>query len=351
MPDTNRQFEQAHLQNLKSDQEEVERVYLSTIDQIFQVVAITAFTLEIFRLSDYPVLKTRLEEILTRHKVRVQAIMERGIRREWLMSETKNEAVLNAAYGEVAQPVLDKLRTDPELLEDFIQRPKNRIRLSARVWRLTHQLQAGIEGTLFAGIQEGLPAAKMATQMKQYLNEPDRLFRRVRNAKGRLVLSENAKKYKPGRGVYRSSYKNALRLTAHQTNSSYRTSDHERWKRTEFVLGQRIQLSKNHPTNVEPIRCDLLVGDYGTEYKFTGFHLQCLCFSTPILPSIEEFKEYEQSVLNGTDTNFKFKGVVKGMPERSKNWVIANQETFEGWANPPLFMQDNSAIINKVLAE
>ncbi|GGE14040.1 MULTISPECIES: hypothetical protein [Sphingobacterium] len=67
------------------------------------------------------------------------------------------------------------------------------------------------------GIKEGRSAAQMARDHKQYLAEPDRLFRRIRNFDGKLVLSKAAMEYNPGQVVYRSSYKNAMRLARAET--------------------------------------------------------------------------------------------------------------------------------------
>lgn len=46
----------------------------------------------------------------------------------------------------------------------------------------------------------------------------ERLYRRVRGADGKLHLSKAAKAYHPSQGVYRSSYKNAMRLTRTECN-------------------------------------------------------------------------------------------------------------------------------------
>ena len=67
---------------------------------------------------------------------------------------------------------------------------------------------------------------RMSRDVCGYLRNPDKLFRRVRDKHGNLRLSKAAKAYHPGRGVYRSSYRNALRLTATENNMAYRTADH-----------------------------------------------------------------------------------------------------------------------------
>ena len=103
-----------------------------------------------------------------------------------------------------------------------------------------------IEMTLSSGITVGRPANVMAKDLKDALIEPNRIFRRIRKD-GELVLSRMAKKYHPGQGVYRSSFKNARRLAANETNMAYRTSDFTRRKQLPFVTGITVHLSPQHP--------------------------------------------------------------------------------------------------------
>ena len=51
----------------------------------------------------------------------------------------------------------------------------------------------------------------------------------------------------------------SMRVARSETNIAYRRADNERWQQMDFVLGQRIQLSKNHP---KKDICDKLAGDY-----------------------------------------------------------------------------------------
>ena len=70
----------------------------------------------------------------------------------------------------------------------------------------------------------------------------------MKGADGKLALSKNAKAFHPGQGVYRSSYKNAMRLTLTETNAAYRLADQDQWQRMDFVVSMRVHKSKNHPT-------------------------------------------------------------------------------------------------------
>lgn len=87
------------------------------------------------------------------------------------------------------------------------------------------------------GIRGGLSAREMARDLQKYLQHPDMLFRRVRDEHGLLHLSSRAADFHPGQGVYRSSYKNALRLAATETNIAYNTADYIRWQQMDFVVG------------------------------------------------------------------------------------------------------------------
>jgi hypothetical protein len=107
------------------------------------------------------------------------------------------------------------------------------------VWNYTNQFKNEIEMGLDLGIRNGLPAAEMASDLQQYLKYPKKLFRRVRDEHGNLQLSTAAKEFHPGQGVYRSSYKNAMRLARTETNMAYRTADHERIQQFDLKYGYR----------------------------------------------------------------------------------------------------------------
>ena len=154
---------------------------------------------------------------------------------------------------------------------------------------------------------------RMSRDVRRYLRNPDKLFRRVRDKHGNLRLSKAAKAYHPGRGVYRSSNRKALRQTATENNMAYRTADHLRWQQQPFVVGIEIKLSNNHTCKGVIGRfvdiCDDLAGVYPKDFKFVGWHPHCRCYCVPKQASKEEFMEYQQRLLNGEDvSNYHFKG-------------------------------------------
>lgn len=162
--------------------------------------------------------------------------------------------------------------------------------ISSRVWDITDGAMDNLEYYLSSGLSSGRPAALISQDIRQLLNEPNRRFRRVRDANGKLVLSQPMKDYHPGQGVYRSSYKNALRLAATETNKAFRTADYERWQKMDFVTGYEVERS---PSNHGPCPvCDAKAGQYSKNFKFTGWHPFCICIATPVMMDHEEFAEW-----------------------------------------------------------
>lgn len=162
--------------------------------------------------------------------------------------------------------------------------------ISSRVWNITNGTMDNLEYYLSSGLSVGRPAALISQDIRQLLNEPDRRFRRVRDENGKLVLSRPMKDYHPGQGVYRSSYKNALRLAATETNKAFRTADYERWRNMDFVKGIEVERS---PSSHGPCPvCDAKAGEYPKDFKFTGWHPFCICIATPIMMDHEEFADF-----------------------------------------------------------
>ena len=194
----------------------------------------------------------------------------------------------------------------------------NGFKLSDRVWNITQQTKSQLEFYLDSGVVAGRNANGISSDIRQILQNPQKRFRRIRNEKGELVLSQPMKDYHPGQGVYRSAYKNALRTSATTTNIAYRSADYERWSKQDFILGIEIHRSSN---NRGPCRiCDAMVGRYPKTFKFTGFHPFCICFATPITMEPENFADF---LLNDTVPKEQ---VITDIPQGAKDFVIENKD-------------------------
>ena len=208
------------------------------------------------------------------------------------------------------------------------RRDRKGFNISGRVWRTAEQAREHIETSLAEGLAEGRSAAELSRTIRQDLREPARLYRRVRDKNGILQLSKPAKAYHPGAGVYRSSYKNALRLTRTEINVSYAEADFERWQRLDFVVGYEVRLSNNHTCNGQPFTdiCDELAGKYPKWFKFTKWHPQCRCVCLAIFDD---------------DPGA---GEVRDVPPNFKQWVTDNQPRLDRSikkGTAPYWVRDN----------
>lgn len=301
-----------------------------------------------FSFEDYPEVKAELKKIVGQLAAQLQTTIESGSKNQWLFACEKNDGFIASIMdtSKLSKARLKKMQDrNLDALSTFQGRKVGGMDLSQRVWRYVGQYRDQLETALDVGLGEGRSAQELARDVKKNLRDPDRLFRRVRDKRGNLVLSKAARAFHPGQGVYRSSVKNAQRLTRSEINMAYRESDFLRWQQLDFVVGFEI-----HRSNHEPLckckMCDRLQGRYPKTFKFKGWHPQCMCYAVPILMDEETFDENElgdlKAALRGTEYKKKqAKNVVTDVPDGFKEWVAENMEASAGWASTPYFIKDN----------
>lgn len=338
--------EERNLRNIRETQRAIEHQYKITIDRIFNAGFSARLINDTFRLTDNPSLERKIVDALSEFRINVNAILVNGINMGFEISQSNFTNLLYKTYDgrAISDPVKAIINATYEgPLKAFLDRSVNGLKLSDRVWNMTRQFQKEIEWTIFAGLSEGQSAQTMSRSIRRFLKNPNALFRRVRDSEGRLVLSRAAKAFHPGQGVYRSSYKNAMRVSRTEVNTAYRTADHEKYKSIPFVLGIEVRLSDQH---VIFDICDIVAGIYPPWFKFTGWHIQCICYQIPVLPPKEEFDKYQRAVMDGTDKDFVFKGKVEKVPKQAFDWVMDNKDRIERWKHLPTFMKDNPGVFN-----
>lgn len=339
-------YDKKHKENLAKRARKVQQLYDAAIKRIAQAAAPSLFDADPkkeFHFEDFPALKKEMEALMQDLGSSLQANIEDGDQESWTLSNTKNDAMVDSIIGKKKLPAKTvKAWKHPHLeaLNAFIARKEAGMNLSRRVWNLTQQFKSEMELALELGMGEGKSAAALSRDVRKYLVEPNKLFRRVRDKSGALRLSKAAAAYHPGQGVYRSSYKNALRMTATENNIAYRTADHNRWQALPFVIGIEIHISNNHPT--EDI-CDLFDGKrFPKDFKFTGWHPWCRCYAVSVLASQEEMDAYTTAIMNGEDvSHWKFTGQVEKMPKEFNKWMKDNQQRIASAKNMPYFIKDN----------
>lgn len=365
MPKKMNKYDRAHLSNLSGYQRQIDSLYRELIQEAAQIGASVGKLQgdSLFSFADYPTIRKRAERLFSAMQQGVYGVIVNGVNSEWTLANNKNNELAQQVFGKnLGRLSQEQYRryfsTNDTAREAFLSRKEAGLKLSERVWRYTDQFKTEIELGLDVGIRNGMSAADMARELKTWLREPDRLFRRVRDERGELQLSEAAKRYHSGQGVYRSSYKNARRLAATETNIAYRTADHERWQQMDFVVGIEIVLSNNHTTTdgkgaIVPLTdiCDELQGRYPKDFKFTGWHPHCRCHAVTILKTQEEIAADTQRILKGEEPSQESVNRVDDVPDNFKDWLSENAERSARTYSTPYFVTDNEKYIPKDLLE
>lgn len=295
-------------------------------------------TQESFQFKTNPKLNRELIEMMGRFETDLYENISGGMKSAWgVGNEINDEYVTYYFSGVEGFKTRQKamMNRNTEAMNAFISRKRNSRTLSDRVWKTANRFRDELEANLLIGIADGKSAAEIAEQTQKYLNRPDDLFRRIRNLEGDLRLSNAAKKLNPGTGVYRSSFKNAYRMTRTEINAAYRRADNLRWQKQDFILGYRVNLSAQHPRYDI---CDELQGKYPKSFVFTGWHPNCFCNVTPVRMKKEDFI----ARLKGEAVNVS---PVHEMPGNFKRWMADNAGRVRQMKNKPYFILDNKSVI------
>nr|DAM94477.1 MAG TPA: minor capsid protein [Caudoviricetes sp.] len=304
--------------------------------------------------------------------------IRKDVENEWILSNNNNDDLVKSIFGEssIKSNLFARFfKRNKEAMDAFFARKtgKEGLSLSQKVWRYTGQFREELENCLDLAIGEGTGANKLASKIQTYLQDPDRFYRRFRvkagedengntiygrqwkrrvydkESQGYKWIDDNPKKFHPGRGVYRSSYRNAQRLARTETNIAYRTADFERWEQLDFIIGYEIKVSKNHP---HYDICDELAGKYPKTFKWTGWHPNCRCFMIPVLAGGDEIAEMIERIMAGEDREISQKQEIKEFPGSFSRWIRENEDRINEAKTKgtlPYFIKDNPGAIKKIL--
>ena len=352
-----RGFDAQHYARTTRYARQVERLYNTACSEI----AAAAGRIDIpedgvFSFDDFPATRRQAQGILNRLAKRVEAVIGTGTRTEWQAACDKSDTFLSSILRtsrlspeEAAQYQARNL----EALQAFQQRKAGGLGLSQRVWKYTEEFKTAVELGIDVAVGEGRSAGQLSRDLRQYLQNPDKLFRRVRDKGGNLRLSKAASMYHPGQGVYRSSAKNAERLARTEVNMAYREAEYLRWQQLDFVVGFRVMLSNNHTTTDSkgkkvPLTdiCDELAGDYPKTFKFLGWHPQCRCVVVPIMSDYDEYNDDRANRLKAIVRGKTYKSLpsrrtVRDVPAAFRSHIEAIAERAKGWKSMPYYIRDN----------
>lgn len=227
---------------------------------------------------------------------------------------------------------------------------KEGLNLAQTVWNYCQQSKGEFEmamsNVLADGIKAGESAEQIGSKLRQYLNNPDMMYRRYHTVK---VLKNGTKKdvvkwYKckvingkvrfvdepleaVGTGVYRSARKNALRVARTEINAAYLKAHNERWRKEPFVIGQWIHVSPEHDPEKHHDICDELQGRYPKDFVWLNWHPQCRCTSDPITLQGDEKKQFYKRLMAGEDmSNYVSPFAVTDVPDEFKQYIRDNTD-------------------------
>lgn len=366
------------IQRTEAYAEKVRRLFAATVNEILALNKSVPTLDEGVMYSfdgDNMRIQKKVEALLRQLHSTTTTAIKKGITLEWEKANDACDKLISSCFGKevLSSPEFSAWNNrNMAAMNAFTNRTENGLNLSKRIWQSVQQLRDEMEIAMTVAIGEGDSAQSISRKVRQYLNDPDLMFRRFRFKKGedeqgkpiygrkwkKRIKDEKTGKYrwidydrsdyKTGSGVYKSSAKNAMRVARSETNIAYRRADNERWQQMDFVLGQRIQLSKNHP---RPDICDKLQGDYPKDFVFDGWHAQCFCFATPILMDEEEMAKVTAAFLKGEKYTPRGKQITE-YPANFKHWARDNKENIlasRSRGTEPYFIRNNSTAIDEIL--
>ena len=365
-------YDKRHLRNLTAYERQVDAIYKAAVKEA-AALGLSIRDLDptrFFSFDDYPITRKRIDSLLESLKSGLSAVIVNGVNSEWTLANNKNDELCRQVFSDNVGKLSNAqyrryFKNNEEARDAFIARKVQGLNLSDRVWKYTNQFKEEIELGLDIGLRSGKAAERLQKDLQLYLQHPDMLFRRVRDEHGQLQLSKRAAAYHPGRGVYRSSYKNARRLATTETNIAYRTADFTRWQDLDFVVGIRVVLSNNHtlvgldgkPHKFADICDDLSAplgskatkgqGCYPKDFKFTGWHPHCRCHAETILKTEEEIMRDNARLLNGEEPLKDSVNKVSDVPQAFKDWLDDNKKRAKRSTSVPYFITDNEDYLPK----
>ena len=364
----------------------VRRLYATATDELLKLSAMKASNgvSAAFSFSDNKRLREQANAILRALYSGVYNEIKGGVIAEWENANKSCDALITSIFGKKVKEDNHYARffaRNKESVDAFFKRKSEYggLNLSQRVWKYVGDFKTEMEMALSVTMGEGKSAATISREVRKSLQRPDMMFRRFRvktgeqdifDADGNVVGKEpvygrvwkrkvvdavtgnvswqtvKLKDYSFGRGVYRSSYKNAMRLARTETNMAYRTADQERWRQLDFVIGYRVVLSDNHP---EPDICNDLSarrgekgsrGVYPKDFVFKGWHPQCRCYVVPILADEKEFDKIQEAILNDEPIP-ESKDVIREPNKYFQDWWKSNKSRVAEAQSLPYWVKDN----------
>jgi len=345
-----RKYDKIHALNVQRYGKKIKTYYRKLINEVSGLTYnLSLNPNDEFYFRNNPKVSKKVDDLIKQLNYDVRGITVDGINTEWGLAVNKNNELAIYAAGDKLAELPDTYKekwftNNDKARKAFLARKNKGLGLSDKIWKNSKQVKYELELALDVGIKDGRSAANLSREVRGYLNDPNKLFRKVKDDKGVLRLSKAAKAYHPGAGKYRSSYKNALRLTSNETNFSYNASDFEKRKGQDFIVGVRIKTSPGYTRSVDKggIVCGDLQGDYPKGFDFTyKWHVNCRCISLNILKTKDELDNDANRILTGKEPLKRSKNLVNKKPANYTGYIKDNKKKWSNWQNQPRTFENN----------
>lgn len=181
---------------------------------------------------------------------------------------------------------------------------------------------------VLSGAAVGLSTSMISRRFNQMLNNSDKMF--YNSVIGEMI--QPLAEYSVGVGTYKSPLKTAMRKATTEANIAYRERDFNLWSQMSMVMGYRVIRSRWH---VDCPMCDALAGVYPKDFKFTGWHPNCICLAIPLIDTIDDIDE-----------------PVNDVPDGFKQWINEHSDSLKRQTKRgtlPHFMRNNTRYIRNIL--
>lgn len=280
-----------------------------------------------FSFDDYPRTEKKVNALLDYYSNNMQALVYNGISDEWKNSNTLQDLLAKRVIGTFTRKIADAKQKayfehNNAAKKAFIERKIKGLGLSERIWNQRADVKEALEKALSVGIEKGMSAVKLSKKVSKYLNDYPSLAKDYKKKYGKAITIQNCE--------YRS-----VRLARNEINMAYRSAEQERWARMDYIKGKEIKTT-NNPSHKHDM-CDLLAGVYPSDFYWTGWHVNCMCYAIPVILSEEEFwakKRNDKQI---------------DVPHNFKAWVDDNKQKIA--ENKPVFYSKNKKYFNEKVEE
>lgn len=280
-----------------------------------------------FSFGDYPRTEKKVNALLDYYSNNMHTLVYNGISDEWKNSNTLQDLLAKRVIGTFTRKIADAKQKayfehNNAAKKAFMERKIKGLGLSERIWNQRADVKEALEKALSVGIEKGMSAVKLSKKVSKYLNDYPSFAKDYKKKYGKAITIQNCE--------YRS-----VRLARNEINMAYRSAEQERWARMDYIKGKEIKTT-NNPSHKHDM-CDLLAGVYPSDFYWTGWHVNCMCYAVPVIMSEEEFwakKRNDKQI---------------DVPQNFKAWVDDNKQKIA--ENKPVFYSQNKKYFNEKVEE